>query len=234
MAAAKPVPDETLPMLRQDLKILRPTGEPETSERWLIYDPVCHRYIEIDQPTFEILTLWRPGATVSRLLAAVAETFDRNIGKDDVAAFIEFAAKSNLLDSAEAGDWRRLSGEAARQRLMWRQRLLHNYLFFKIPVFRPQNFLVATRPYVEFLFSRSAAATIVTIGILGLYLASRQWDAFLATFHSFLDLDGALAFAVALIAVKSLHELGHAYTAVRLGCHVPTMGVAFMMLTPML
>ena len=31
-----------------------------------------------------------------------------------------------------------------------------------------------------------------------------------------------------------LHELGHAYTAKRLGCRVPTMGVAFLVMAPFL
>ncbi|NHW78486.1 site-2 protease family protein, partial [Escherichia coli] len=34
--------------------------------------------------------------------------------------------------------------------------------------------------------------------------------------------------------VKSLHELGHAFTAARYGLHVPAMGVAFMVLAPIL
>ncbi len=37
----------------------------------------------------------------------------------------------------------------------------------------------------------------------------------------------------ALVVVKFLHELGHAFTAKRYGCRVPTMGVAFLVLFPM-
>ena len=37
-----------------------------------------------------------------------------------------------------------------------------------------------------------------------------------------------------MVFVKSLHELGHAFTAKRLGCKVPTMGVAFLVLFPVL
>ena len=39
-------------------------------------------------------------------------------------------------------------------------------------------------------------------------------------------------FAVVLLVLKAIHELGHAIAAVRLGCRVPTMGVAFMLGTP--
>jgi putative peptide zinc metalloprotease protein len=62
----------------------------------------------------------------------------------------------------------------------------------------------------------------------------RQWAEFLGTFSHMLTVEGAVWFAVALGAVKSLHELGHAVVAVRYGCRVPTMGICFMVLVPML
>ena len=46
--------------------------------------------------------------------------------------------------------------------------------------------------------------------------------------------EGALVSVAAVILVKSLHEMGHGYMAYRYGCHVPTMGLAFMTFVPML
>src|SRR3569832_322813 len=43
---------------------------------------------------------------------------------------------------------------------------------------------------------------------------------------------GLLSYALALICIKFLLELGHAYTAKRYGGRVPTMGVAFLVLFP--
>lgn len=37
-----------------------------------------------------------------------------------------------------------------------------------------------------------------------------------------------------LAAMKVVHELGHAFTAKRYGCRVPSMGVALLVLVPML
>jgi putative peptide zinc metalloprotease protein len=44
--------------------------------------------------------------------------------------------------------------------------------------------------------------------------------------------DGLLAYGLAIVVVKFLHELGHAFTAKRLGCRVPAMGVAFLVMWP--
>ncbi|MEQ1716566.1 MAG: HlyD family efflux transporter periplasmic adaptor subunit, partial [Hyphomicrobium sp.] len=103
-----------------------------------------------------------------------------------------------------------------------------------VPLFRPEGFLKATLPIVQPLFSRTAGIALILIWIVGLYFASRQWDLFVATFLDFLTFDGAIVYGVTLLVVKALHELGHAYTAARAGVRVNTMGIAFMVLTPIL
>jgi putative peptide zinc metalloprotease protein len=75
---------------------------------------------------------------------------------------------------------------------------------------------------------------VAIAALLGLYFASRQWDAFLHTFASYATLSGWLAIAVALSFAKVLHEFGHAFTAHRYGCRVPTMGIAFLVMWPVL
>jgi len=74
----------------------------------------------------------------------------------------------------------------------------------------------------------------VFLSLAGLYLTGRQWDVFRATFLGFLTPEGFLLFAVTLVFVKIGHELGHALIATHFGCRVPTMGIAFLVMLPML
>lgn len=105
------------------------------------------------------------------------------------------------------------------------------YLFFRIPLARPDAFLRETLPWVRrvFLNRRFAWATALA-GASGLFLAARQWDAFL----HFFTLEGAALAGLTLAATKVLHEMGHAYVARHHGCRVATMGVAFMVMWPVL
>ena len=72
------------------------------------------------------------------------------------------------------------------------------------------------------------------IGLIGLYLVSRQWNTFVATALHFFTLRGLALYILCLASVKIFHELGHAYTAVRYGCRVPTIGMAMVVMVPML
>ena len=51
---------------------------------------------------------------------------------------------------------------------------------------------------------------IYVIGLVGLYLIIQNWSEFKSTFLYFFNWNGLLLYALSLVAVKAIHELGHA------------------------
>lgn len=233
MAAAGPSSaSPLLPELRQELSLhAGPSGSGETS--WLVYDPVRHRYFQLSRGAMELLRRWRPEPAAD-LAARCARELQRPVSVAEVNELAKLVIANNLALDPPDGDARALARQEAGTRHSVLAGVVHNYLFFKVPLFRPERFLQATMPFVEPLFSRAAAVAVLMVSLAGLYLASRQWDLFAATFLDFLSFEGALVYGATLVVVKSLHELGHAYAATRAGVRVNTMGVAFMVLTPIL
>ena len=205
------------------------TGAP----RWLIYDPVQHRFISIGRNAYVLLQVWREGAPLEMLLREAYERHAETIEPADAERFIAFLAANRLTLEAPGG-WRALARVAALGHGSIASRLLHSYLFFRIPLWRPERFLRATLDAVRPLGSVWALAVVALTGLTGLYLVSREWDQFLATFAGIFSLEGGALLALALLAVKFLHELGHAYVATHFGCRVPVIGVAFVLGAPML
>jgi putative peptide zinc metalloprotease protein len=225
--------DRVLPPLREDLRLLPAAPARDGSPRWVIFDPIRHRYFQIGVEAFELLTRW-PAGSVKGLAERVKAELGRLVAFADIEALIRFLAANGLTQEPLQQGWRALLEQARAARRSPLNWLIHNYLFIRIPLVRPQRFLDRTGWIVAPLLTRAFAVTIALCAVLALYLVSRQWDVFLATLVSFLSLDGLLLYGALLILVKILHELGHAYTAHRHGCRVPTMGVAFMVLYPVL
>ncbi|MEO1067089.1 MAG: HlyD family efflux transporter periplasmic adaptor subunit [Pseudomonadota bacterium] len=222
----------TLPTLRQDLRLMRGAVDLTGAPTWLICDPVRHRYFQIGRRAFLLLCEWGAGN-----LRNIKQRFAvRNDAVDDaeVEAIIRFLHANNLTEQpAQGGASAYLEQRKGTQKSWW-HRLAHNYLFFRVPLVRPDGFLNATYPSIAFVYTRAFFACILFAAVLGLYLVARQWDTFTTTFLHFFSPSGFAAYGVALIVVKILHEFAHAYTAVRYGCRVPVMGVAFMVLFPLL
>lgn len=222
-----------LPPLRDDLRLYAAAPERDGSPAWVIQDPARNRFFRIGWLEFELLARW--DATDAKALAKqVSAESPLAVGVDDVAALVEFLGRNQLLRATTARDSARLAAIRERQRpgrLRW---LLHNYLFFRVPLVRPARFLEATLPFVRFAFGPAFLVFVIAATAVGLVLAARQWDVFTHTLAASFTPAGILGFLMALALAKSLHELGHAYTATRYGVRVGHMGVAFIVLWPML
>lgn len=222
-----------LPRLREDLG-LEPSGVGgDGSPSWVIQDPVRNRFFRIGWLEFELLLRWhlrRP----ERVAAAVCEATPIPASPDDALALAQFLQQNDLVMAEGPGESRRLAKRAAAatgNRLRW---LLHHYLFFRLPLTRPERFLRRTLPAVRFAMTPAFFVLAAMVTLLGLVLAGRQWDAFTAGVASTMTPAGVAGYLAALAVAKSLHEAGHAYVATRYGVRVAHMGVAFVVLWPML
>ncbi len=225
-------PQVTLPALRQELELLEDSAGTGGSPSWLIHDPVRNQFFHIDWLSFELLRCW--GAkTPDALIEQVQERGRVHASAADLHYLLEFLQRHQLLQVAPNAA-ARLAQNKQRMTGSWWAWLLHNYLFFRVPLLRPDWFLNRTQSWVKFVFTAWFAWLTVTVGGLGLLGVSRQWDTFTHTLVDYFGWQGILAYGFTLAFVKVLHEFGHAYTAKRFGCQVPTMGLAFLVLWPVL
>lgn len=226
-------PDAPLPALREDLRLIEGTGADSGQRGWKIHDPMAQRYFEVDQTVVDLLAIWK-GATAAQLQAHLRARSSATDPQQTVAELLQFLEHNELLAARPQATYARVNNYAqATQTSLW-SRVLHGYLFFRVPLARPDRFLRRTLPLVAWAFHPAFWAVIGVLGLLGLFLLSRQWEAFLSTFPNMFNAAGLATYGAALVVVKALHELGHGYTAVRLGSRVSTMGVALIVMMPVL
>jgi len=225
--------DFALPVLRNDLQLIEGPVALDGSPSWIIVDSLRNKYFSIGWTAFQLLSRWSVGKA-SLLIERIEKESTLDIQTNDIESLLSFLYANSLTlhpASGSSNDYYEQYLASKPNFLVW---LVHNYLFIKIPLVKPTKFLRRTLVYVESLFSVTTISLIAIVGLLGLYLIGRQWDTFVSTFVYFFNLQGLIFYFVSLVFIKTLHELGHAYTAVRYGCKVPTMGVAFLVMFPIL
>ena len=233
MAGARPAPARALPSLREDLKLFAAASNRDGSPAWMIQDPVSNRFFRIGWIEFEMLSRWHL-QDPAQLLRSLRDETPLEVTQDDVLALLSFFRQHQLLRTSDSESVDYLKQIAARSRSSTWQWLLHNYLFFRVPLVRPQRFLAAVTPVLSLIYSRPFFIGSIVCALLGLLLAVRQWDVFIHTFQDHLSPKGLVGYALALIFAKTIHEFGHAVTATRYGIRVAHMGVAFLVMWPML
>ncbi len=219
---------EILTPLRQDLSILPTSPAADGARRFLIHDPVRGQFHRISEPVMRALAVWRP-MPVPAMLARLP-----GFTEDSLQTLTGFLARNRLFATPPGGDPEALARIEAAHRRPLHEELLHRYLYFRIPLFRPQRFLDRVMPWVQPWLRRRTAVAVGTLGAVGLLLALRQWESFVSTFLYFFTPSGLVFYGLALIVIKALHELGHAIAARHYGAHVPVIGVAFLVMFPIL
>ena len=226
--------ESPLPRLREDLQLMQGAPTITGKPTWLIFDPVAHRYFQIDQNAFRLLSIWNRHSTVSQLTPAAEEALGGVFSSQRIDEMLMFITRNNLSVEPAEGDWRQYYGAWSRRKTSWWKKMAHSYLFFRVPLVRPKNTLQRLLPFVLPFLSRGFLTLAVVVGVLGIYLTSRQWDTFMATFADFYSWQGVAAYLAALVFIKIFHEMAHAFTAARYGCRIPSMGIAFLVMMPVL
>ncbi len=225
--------DRPLPNLREDLQIVKGGVAYSGARYWVVLDPLRNRFFRISYEMFQLLSVWRQSSTTQGLVTAVQQAYGRDVPNDEIESALRLLNRNFFFDHPLSGNWRELCGreQYGQTRIM---HIFHNYVFFKVPLLRPEPFIRAAWPFVSVLFSSGFLLCSALAGFLGLYLVSQQWETFIGTFPYIFSLEGAAVSLLSVLFVKSLHELAHGFAAYRYGCRVPTMGVAFILLAPLL
>ncbi len=219
--------------MREDLEVFKGWPQHNGAPSWVLFDPLRNKYFRLGFEAFELLSLWTQ-ATVEKVQLAAKARLGRDVDADEVGEVAKFLMANELTSDPPEDGYQYFAGVEKGGKKSVFSRSLHGYLFFKIPLFRPDRFLQSTWSFIAPLYTRAAFILFVLFGLLAVYLVSRQWDGFKGQFIAFLSLQGLLYYGVSLIFVKICHELSHAYMAVRYGLKVPVIGIAFLVLMPIL
>ena len=220
-----------LPRLREELDLLPGPTLADGQPSWTLHDPVRNQFFRIDWPALEVLQRWDMDDP-ALIAADVSAHTTLEMSADDVVDVVRFLVQQQLVHPAAADGAQKMAAQLARMQgtaLNW---LLHHYLFFRIPLVKPDAWLSRWLAVAR-LFAGKTFAVMTAIAFLaGLTQVFRRWDVFSASLVDTFNLEGLLSYGVALFFVKLLHELGHAFTAKHYGCRVPAMGVAFLVMWP--
>lgn len=221
-----------LPGFRQDLKVYKGPDEPDGSPTYNLQDPVKGKYFQLTWAEHLIYQRLRPGVTVEGLVQDLNTTTTLRVSGEEVGKFLTDCFRFGLLSTPVPSE--QLFNQKKQQKksvFIW---LLYNYLFMRIPLFNPDSFLTRTLPYVKWLGSTTAFLFYCLIGATGLLLLFMKFGEFVNNFSFFFNLEGFLDYFFAISTVKIIHEFSHAYTAKRYGIYVPSMGIALIVLWPVL
>lgn len=224
--------DLLLPAIRQDLSIHEGGHEMDGSPTWMIYDPVSDNYFKIGWFEFECLQRWDKCQTSSQLRDRLIKETTLRPDLKDINDFIYFLLLSKLLGSHNLAVKNFLETEKNKKKPNILMSLATKYLYFRLPLFRPQHRLQKVYPLVAPLFSKGFFIFTCILLFVAMLITFQRLDEFFLTFTNFFTTESILLILVSTIFIKLVHEMGHAFVAVKYKVPISSMGVAMIVMYP--
>lgn len=200
---------------------------------YVLEDPLSNQFFRLRPAAYEFIARLRRDRTVDEAWQECLERFpDEAPGQEAALRLLGQLYQANLLHYDRATDTDALFQRYKKRTQRELKSRLTNIMFFRIPLVDPDRFLVWAMPIVGPFLGRLGALIWLAVVGLGLKTVAENWNAVLDQYQGVLA-PGNLPFLyLALIALKTLHELGHAFLCRRFGGEVHTLGVLFMIFTP--
>lgn len=200
---------------------------------WMINDAGRNKFFIIGWAENQIFENWHLGSA-GKIIDAVNDKTTLNIGESDIEGFYNFL-KNNYLIQQSGYEIHNLGKE---QKIFskdnWLSWAVEHYLFFRIPLWHPDKFLIRTKSVAAFIFNRNLFYVMMVLAFVAVYQITAQWDNFTHTFSSIFNLQGIIYYFIAFTFCKFCHEMGHAYMCRRYDIPVQSLGVAFLVFWPVL
>lgn len=220
-------------LLRQDIRLLNDAYVWFGKASYQILDPANNSFYKLGAIEFEILKYWDL-ASPERIVKEVNQQSHYHISTGDVEAVGEFLSDKGLLLISGNEKAEVLSKRKQQSRKGWFGRLSKKYLFLRIPLLKPDKQITTFHRAIKPFLSKRLlwiSFLLVALGAIGVI---REWEYFSDYFSLLLTPKGAFYALIALIVSKVIHEVAHATAVKHFGCKVYHMGIALVVLFPML
>ncbi len=223
-----------------DLKIaLRPTVNISKQlfrgEEWyLIQDPFNNQFFRIRPEAYAFIGRLRRNRTVEEVWDECTTLYpDSAPGQEEILKLLAQLYDANILFYDITPDSDKLFDRFNRRRKKEIQSKLLSIMFIRIPLWDPDEFLNRINSLGRILFSGPGTIVWLLVVALAGKTVIDNFDQAMAQVEGVLAPNNLFMLYAGLVAVKALHELGHAVICKRFGGEVHTIGVMLMVFSPL-
>lgn len=204
-------------------------------EVWfLVHDPFNNSYFRVRPEAYQFVARLHPSRTVEQVWEECLEKYpDTAPGQEEAIQLLGQLHHNNLLYYRGSTDSTRTFERYEKRLQRALQQRLMNLLFPRFNLFDPDRFLARIMPLIK--VATSWLGWMIWFAIVG-YGLKQVFDHFGLLKD---QIEGVLApsnwplLYAAIIFVKTVHEMGHAMLCKRYGGEVHTIGVSFLLFTPL-
>jgi putative peptide zinc metalloprotease protein len=203
-------------------------------ERWYVLeDPFSNQFYRLRPAAYNFVVRLRPDRTLDAVWNECFEADPESApGQEEALALLAQLYAANLLHSALAPDSALLFDRYKKRRQRETRAFWLSIMFARVPLLDPDAFLKRMMPAAKAVFSW--VGLVIWLGVFGaaVKVAIEHSSELKNQAQGVLAPGNLFWLYVGLVFIKTVHEFGHAFACRRFGGEVHTMGVMFLLFTP--
>ena len=203
-------------------------------ERWYVLkDPYNNSFFRIRPPVYEFIVHLNQKRTVEEVWKDCVERFPEEApGQEEVIQLLSQLYQANLLQYQAPADTQVLFKRFRKRKEGQIKARFTSFMFPKIPLFDPDQFLVKTLPVIKPLLGSFGLLLWAVVVGFGLKAVMDNSGDLAKPFEGILSLDNLFFLYVGMAILKLFHEFGHSYICRKYGGEVHQMGIMILIFTP--
>lgn len=203
-------------------------------QRWyVLQDSFNNQFYRLRPAAYDFVVRLRPDRTVDAVWNECFEADPENApGQEEALGLLAQLYAANLLHSTLAPDSAQLFERYKKRKQQEKKAFLLNIMFARVPLLDPDAFLKRCQPITKAVFSWAGFAVWALVFLGALKVIADHFPALKDQTQGVLAPGNLFWLYVGLVLIKTVHEFGHAFACRRFGGEVHTMGVMFLLFTP--
>jgi putative peptide zinc metalloprotease protein len=201
---------------------------------YVLQDPYTQRYFRASVKACRFIQRLQPDKTVEEVWEDFVNNHPHDApSREEVIQLLSQLHMSNLLYSQQQSDNEAIVKRYKAQKNKELMGKVASFLFLRVPLFNPNPLLDRIRPLIMALTGWGAFWVWCGVLLWGGWTAFENRSALMDQTEGVLSVANLPWLYVCLAGLKIFHEAGHAFVCKRFGGEVRTVGVMFLLLTPL-
>lgn len=202
---------------------------------WYVLQDACSgKFFRVPEMVYHFISRLKVNQTVEEVWHSFIEDFPEHApGQEEVIQVLSQLHHSNLLFYRSESDHTAILERKQKQVRQEHLTKLMAFMYLRIPIWNPEVMLTTFARVLTPLFSKYAFIIWLIVIGLGIDTVLSNWSAIRQQGQGFLSPDNLILLYISLFSLKFIHEMGHAISIKRFGGQVHTMGLMFIVLTPL-
>lgn len=201
---------------------------------YVIREPYNNRYFRVTPKAYAFLNRLTPKRALNEIWEEYLEyNPDEAPTQDEVITLLTQLHQSNLLYFKNIPNSEHIFNRHIRKQNAEFRNKFVSFLYLKIPLWDPQKWLKEQSWLIKLLLNRVTFVLWAIVLFFGLKAFIDNYNNFTFTGEGFLSASNIPLLYISLFVLKLFHEMGHAMMARKFGGDVHTLGLMFIVFTPL-